>query len=289
MNPLPVISHSEVETFELCERRHYYAFGEKLRRKTLSLSLQRGILGHEVLHIYFKSLQETGDIHAANKTAMKFLSTKLNTSSREVSMELALLLDMFFNTFADTFKHWKIGFVEKEARLDFPDFQYAFTFDLGYFEQGLFKIIDWKFTYDFYDSDMQSLLPQIPRYVGALRALGQSVTKGSYGFIRYRNLKSTDPYDRFALVPVDIPNIRITNSFRDLVNTTKKILPLKKLPLPEWRDSISRTSNQLVCKSCSFKQLCTAELNGSTGKVIRNEFYEINTTYGYKEVLNGDA
>jgi hypothetical protein len=280
---LPVLSHSEADAFELCERRHYYAFGEKLARKTVSKSLQRGILGHEVLHTYFRVYQETNSLKAAAAASDRLLGSMLfEDEKRDTALELKPLLDYFFSVFEDKFAGWQIQGVEEVNRLAFPDFQFVFQVDLRYKEGGFEYILDWKFTYDFYSGDMQSLLPQVPRYTGALRALGKNIRSGRYGFIRYRNLKSTDPYDKFGIIPMDLSKARIESAFRDLILTQKKIAAKKAMPLSEWKDNVSRTANQLVCKSCSFASLCVAEANGSDGKVIRATYYK-PSEYGYSE------
>jgi CRISPR/Cas system-associated exonuclease Cas4 (RecB family) len=126
-----------------------------------------------------------------------------------------------------------------------------------------------------------ALLPQIPRYVGAARALGMSVREGMYGFIRYRKLNNES--DKYKIVPQSFTSKRVQNSFKDLINSGKEILEFKSLSLEEWKDNTSRVANNLVCKSCSFRELCVAELNGSDGKVIREVDFEVNTRYGYVE------
>jgi hypothetical protein len=56
-----IVSHSECDSITLCELRHYYAFGEKLEPIEKSYSLDRGITGHHFMHIFMKTLKETGN------------------------------------------------------------------------------------------------------------------------------------------------------------------------------------------------------------------------------------
>ena len=70
------ISNSEVSTFLQCERRHFYSFIDNggLEAKTKSMSLNRGIIGHEILAVYFKALQRGSNEKDAQVEAMKRLS-----------------------------------------------------------------------------------------------------------------------------------------------------------------------------------------------------------------------
>lgn len=274
----PIVSHSEVATFSLCQRRHFYAFGEKIVRKKKSAALNRGIEGHTIVAKIFSELQRTADINVAEKTLYDEM-TRIMKEDALLYADFMSFLPAWFEKFKRLFNSWKIEFVEHQDFLEFPEFIYAFTVDLGVWENGLLGIVDWKFVYNFYDGDMQELLPQIPRYVGALRALGHNVMKGSYGFIRYRHLKDVT-IERFTIIPISLSTKRIQNSFKDLIVTAREILKLRALPLQEWKDSVARTSNELVCNNCSYKPLCAVELNGLDGLMMRKYDYEV-TTYGY--------
>lgn len=278
---LPVLSHSEVDTFVLCERRHYYAFGEKLIRKGgQSDALFRGITGHALFASFFQELKDSFNYNSALSAMEKEAAQYLNSPNASIAIEAYRLCLEFLDYYKERIEGWRVECVEGEYRLDFPDFTYAFTVDLGVWENGL-KFLDFKFTYDFYDADALAILPQLPRYIGAARALGMNVRGGLYGFVRYRSLKG-GPENKFLIAHINLPQARIKNSFQDLVVAADRILALKALDLETWRSRISRVSNNHICRSCSFKSLCIAELNGSDGKVERLTEYEENTRYGYQ-------
>jgi hypothetical protein len=155
------------------------------------------------------------------------------------------------------------------------DYEYAFKPDLVIREAGVVTVVDYKFVYDFYDDDMLHLIPQIPRYIGALRALEIPAIGGLYFFLRYRNVKGLGEGNRFKLHPTKPSTERIKNGFRDLDLRAREILLTKRNNLQG-----TRIGNQMICKSCSFKDLCVAELNGSDGKILRATEYT-ESTYGY--------
>lgn len=283
-----LLSHSEAESFNMCERRHYYAFGERIQKRKLSTSLQRGNYGHSYMEVFFKALQQgnTWD-YALAEVAAKYQSDLVeNISDPDFCLVLQKLMPRvigFLNHYRDRILRWKIVAVEQEFRLPIGDEDtYPFKIDLVMEENAQVKIVDWKFTYDFYLPDVVKLLPQIPKYIGALRSMGYSVSDGYYGFIRYRDLKEEDPKKIFDLHPVGATKSRILRSFHDYVVTLEQVRNMRKLPLEKWELSVRRAANNMICKNCGYLFLCQAELNGSDGKMIRRQDFVPNT-YGYSE------
>src|SRR5690242_8859669 len=61
-----LISHSEVDSFVQCERKHAYAHIQKLQPKARSEGISRGNAGHKVLEVWAKGLI-AGDEDALEK------------------------------------------------------------------------------------------------------------------------------------------------------------------------------------------------------------------------------
>jgi hypothetical protein len=244
----------------------------------MSDALNRGITGHSLLKAYFSA---TGGHQARLAVMANQAVVELRSNSNPPIVAAALILAKgFVEWYEDRISGWIIETVEAEYMLDFPDFTYAFTVDACIYDtDGQKKFVDWKFTYDFYDADFMSLAPQLPRYVGAARALGLNVRDGMYGFIRYRKLNNES--DKYLLAPLRLSTPRIQNAFRDLVNASERMLDLRSLEVGEWETKVSRNANQTVCRSCPFKSLCAVEANGGDGKMERKFNYEVNTRYGY--------
>jgi hypothetical protein len=280
-----IISHSEVECFTKCARRHYYSFGEKLARKRFSDALARGIIGHDLMNTFFTTLKETHTwqlaMDAMDEATVASLITLAGAGGNvKVIHDLVRITRGWLEHFQDKITQWKILEVEQEKQLDMGDFIFAFKTDLVVNDRGYRDIIDYKFVYDFYEGDMLTLLPQIPRYTGAERAMGYPTRSGKYAFIRYRNLKSPGPDDLYRLANIDMSTPRIQNAFRDVANAAERINELKQLPLQEWEKKTTRVADVWICRACPFKDLCAAELNGSDGRLMRMTEYE-PSKYGY--------
>ncbi len=58
----------------------------------------------------------------------------------------------------------------------------------------------------------------------------------------------------------------------------------KLLPVEEWEEKCSRVLSTMVCKSCSFKHLCAADLDGQDTTLMKKVEFRGNS-YGYTEVV----
>ena len=280
-NDKPVISHSEAETFTLCERKHYYSFGEKISRTKKPDALTRGQLGHKLMQAFFTNYRDTHDFDVAFEEMVKKSAELFTADNAKNLVYLLQTIQGFFNHHRQRIERWTVVHVEETFRLELQDFIYAFTPDIIVEENGQLVVVDWKFVYDFYDQEFIDMAPQIPRYVGALRALGIHVSHGWYAFLRYRNIKEDGEGNRFKLQECKPNGARVQNSFKDLILSVKPISLQKELNLIQWKDNSRRTADQKICsKMCDFKQLCSAELNGSDGILIRQMSYE-KSDYGY--------
>lgn len=282
MTPKVTVSHSEVNSIVVCERQHYYAYGEKIAAKKKSAALERGITGHELMQTFFESFKRTGSFTSSLTDVTAEAADRMNPDNIPKIAYLISTITSFLLTHRERIEKWTLLHIEETFKLDLGYFIYAFTPDLIIKENGVIVVLDWKFVYDFYDDTMVDLSPQLPRYIGALRALDIPVARGLYAFLRYRNVKDEGEGNRFKLQDIAPTNTRINNSFTDLTLSVKPVAAKKEMSLADWSLSTRRAGNQTVCKSCDFKTLCVAELNGSDGKLIRHTQFE-RSTYGYEE------
>lgn len=56
MTSMPSVSHSEVDSYLLCRRKHYYGYGLGLERVSTSHSLATGTAGHRILEAFYGHL-----------------------------------------------------------------------------------------------------------------------------------------------------------------------------------------------------------------------------------------
>ena len=295
-----VISHSEVETYLLCEQRHFFAFGDNtfgdqvgLEPKRLSDALYRGIVGHDALSAFYQALKDGLSYDDAMKAGINRVmqwSIKENPNYTMLTDLSGRLLPRYFEYAKTKYEEgWRPEYVEHEFRLKFMvgDIEYVYPFKPDVIMRdpaGNLWVWDHKFVYNFYTQEEINLLPQIPKYIGALRALGVHIKGGYYNQIRHREVKDLSKHNRLdPFVPTDA---RVVNAFRQQIKVMIEIAGLKEGLVSQWEESLTRTLNGMVCKTCSFKHLCATTLNGQDGKIMRMAEFNPNS-YGYKVESDG--
>lgn len=274
-----LISHSEVEAFGQCEKKHDYAHIQQLQPVTSSIALARGNAGHFTFETFLKAIKDGAETIEAKKAAFRAISDSDDFEHEVITQ--AISLTMPWIDFVWPKLGWKIVDVEREYRVTIDsDLIYPFKFDaLVETKKGL-VIVDHKFVADPYAPTTMRLMPQIPRYLGALRALGIDAKSGIYNFVRTRKLN--DPMARYIQEPLEPTNFQIQNSVLELIQEMRKIDALEKLPLEE-RPIAVRTVNKMNCDHCGFAELCALELEGRNSDIMRRTDYMPNT-YGYKDI-----
>jgi hypothetical protein len=290
---MPSVSHSEVDSYLLCRRKHYYGYGLSLERVSTSHSLAMGTAGHKILEAFYNHILAAGELPQEQKAAFDTALDVAKETYAEVVKEgyedatnKAPLEDMLFHPewgyFANEFmvnNGWRILAVEQEFNLLYDEeteSRYPFVVDMVVQDpEGRYVVIDHKFVYDFYTAEQTDLQPQIPKYIGALRAMNYPVEYGSYNMIRTRKLKAptTDSMQYFMILK---PNTdRVLNTFMEQLGVAAEIQQLKELPIEEQSKRAYRTANKMVCQSCSFRDICSTELMGGNTELMLKTEYKI--------------
>jgi len=290
---MPSVSHSEVDNYLLCRRKHYYGYGLSLERVNKSASLATGTAGHRVLEAFYRHLLELAS-DAAGQLERFDLGLKkaeeeydaIIAEGYEEPSNRAQLHDVLFNQdwgyFANEFlvrNGWTILAVEQEFSLMYDEeteSTYPFVVDMVVKDpEGVYVVIDHKFVYDFYTPAQTDLQPQIPKYIGALRALDYEIGYGAYNMLRTRKLKEPAP-DSMNYFMILKPNAeRVLNTFMEQIGVAAEIQALKELSLEEQESRAYRTANKMVCQSCSFKDICSTELIGGNVELMKKTEYKI--------------
>lgn len=259
----PIVSHSMAEALASCRRKAYYAHVLKLQSTKQSSGLTNGNNGHKFMDVFFTNIMN-GKTTAESQTAAMtaYMGIKPTPSMEILNKCLKWVAQVW-----PRFQHWKIVATEQTYWLQIGNKWFPYTADLLIEDRGVLKIVDHKFLYDPYSKEVMELLPQIPKYIGAMRAMGTPVQEGLYNIIRTRK---TD-IDEFLQVPIVPTTERIKNSMRDQIELSTEMIE---------GFAPTRTANKMNCDHCSFKDLCIADLNGEKTKVIIDHYYEPNT-YGY--------
>jgi PD-(D/E)XK nuclease superfamily len=309
---MQVISHSEVDSFLSCERKHWYAFGHPievsdvlshgLEPKSHANGLFKGIRGHEALAAYYKYLMPISiervptaqNMEEAQNKAMECLTIAMseNPERLELLANLVVILRAYFDYYHDDDRlNWKYLSVEDEYRVDLSEeVQNPFRPDLIRMSRrtGKIEVVDHKFLANLYGGDEIGILPQLPKYVGYLRKLGYDVHDAVYNLISNRVLV-TKPYvgntTTMRRVNMNLTRERIDRSIKEQTEITYRIAEYKNDP--NWEDRVLRTANSFNCRSCAFLALCTADLNGEDTSVAVKYDFRPNS-YGYAEAPADD-
>ena len=275
---MSTVSHSEVEQYLRCERAHYYAYGKEITSIFPGVALRRGKMGHEILEHFHKALLKGQSYEDAFKVAWNFATELL------IHDDNAELLNTVLPTMKWYMKEWfpKSGFtvlaVEAEFKLPVSDdLTMPFVTDLLVRDRwGKIILLDMKFVYDFYSEKAFSIMPQLPKYAGGLRALGYPVDSVGYMMFRYRNnAKAASVADRFQYEVIQTTDSRVSRTFTEQVVASERILELKKKPLEEWEASSLRCMNSKICDSCQFYHLCMTDLSDpEQSEIVEQAYYE---------------
>jgi hypothetical protein len=275
----PTVSQSEVDTFLKCDRAHYYGYGLKVQLRTQSDPLTRGTIGHQALEIYFCVLMEGFSVEDA-KTAVTNFMVKQFTEHPEHSVllnEIIQTLSYFYQ--ADPFAGWKVIAVEQEYVLPITtELSFPFIVDLVIQDlYGYIWIIDHKWVFDFISDDDAALMPQLVKYMGAMRALGYRVDKIGFNQLRHRNQKVMNTDTKHRITEVIYTETGMKQMFVEQQITADKIQQIKKMPLAEWSAKAMRSAGKYTCKNCFWRTLCIAELNDQSPQLVLDSEYMAKT------------
>ncbi len=278
---MPSVSHSEVDSYLLCRRKHYYGYTLSLQRVQESAALAMGSAGHKVLEVFYTAIVRGDSFDEALEEA-KIVADELR---QQVSIPanraniFDTLFDIYFPNEPLVKEGWEILAVEKQFNLEYDpetQAQYPFVVDvIAKSPEGKVVVIDHKFVYDFYNYEASIMQPQIPKYVGALRALNYKIDHGAYNMIRTRKLKESTAEGMISWLDVKPEPARVQQVFKEQIAVASDIMAIKNLS-PEMQDAHAyRVANKMVCQSCSFLDICRTELSGGNSKLMIETEYKI--------------
>ena len=290
---MPSVSHSEAETYNECKRKHHYAYTRSLEPVSMPLGMEYGTAGHRMLEAYYGTLLKLGGqnklkqrrshregVLAAMREYDKLL--KEGWQQPESRYDLKDLVTRYLASEPFVKRGWKVLATEQRYAVEYDDEQhlsYPFVVDVWMEDPtGKTVVVDHKFLSEFYTPQDIKHLPQIPKYIGALRGLNHKVDYGVYNMLRTYNFKSIATDSQLFRIERDTPNgIRIQRVFQDQVELARQIQSLKALSLEEQDRQAIRTGFKNTCKSCWFSGLCEAELVGAPTKLMLRTEYRQRT------------
>lgn len=294
------VSHSRVEAYQSCKRKEFYSYSRKLQRKQTSLALSLGTTIHSCLQVLYSHVLAAGPNldrqRAAYPEAVKLLweyvedlyrdgweDSEKRATLREI-LEGYLRREPFIDREWDSdTRQWLILAVEKEFNFEYdPETkaQYPFVVDLiAKAPNGRLIVVDHKGLFDFYNEEDAELKPQIPKYIGALRALGYKIHSGMYNMLRTRpapKTKKRTAKEWADTLPVEATAPRIMRTMEEQITNAYELTVLDELA-PEDRDrlAVRTAAGTDTCKRmCDFRDLCTAELSGRNTVIMLRSQYQ---------------
>lgn len=278
---MPSVSHSEVDSYLLCRRKHYYGYTKSLQRVRESAALAMGSAGHKVLEEFYTAIVRGDNFDEALEEA-KFTADELRQQV-DIPANRANIFDVLFDFYFPNEPFVKEGYeilaVEKEFNLKYDeenDLSYPFVVDLIVkAPDGKTVVVDHKFVYDFYNYEASIMQPQIPKYIGALRALNYKIDHGMYNMIRTRKLKEPDFASMCQRLDVKPEPERVRQVFTEQIAVASEIQYIKNMPEELQAAQAFRVANKMVCQSCSFLDVCRTELSGGNVKLMIQTEYKI--------------
>jgi CRISPR/Cas system-associated exonuclease Cas4 (RecB family) len=286
-----IISNTEITSYNICKRQHWYRFQRRLEPpfKKLSRAIRRGLYGHEALEVFYKAIQAEASWDDAKQVSLSFLDELLvktitedprNTDDQEMIIDVKSRLDAYFEFYRDKDKFEVIS-VEKVYRAEItPSIWYGMKADLVIMllngvNRGRKVLWDHKFVYNFKSQIDLNLDAQQPKYIRTIGASGINIRQGVFNQIRTRPIKNPTAQDLFARTDASTSKAEIENIWEEQAATAVEIV---ENPAPP-----RRTTHQIVCRSCAFNELCKLELRGedSTSFIIAN-FQP--SSYGYTDI-----
>jgi CRISPR/Cas system-associated exonuclease Cas4 (RecB family) len=255
------VSHSEVEQYLRCNRAHYYSYGLGITSRHTGDALKRGTAGHKIVEAgvnAYAAGDKMWDAMQAEYQRQIMVDPELITLIDDVIKPLRYFADEWFPA-----QEFVVISVEKEMVLPISDeLEMPFVTDYALQDRwGSVRVFDAKFQYDFFSAKHLAMLPQLPKYAGAMQLLGVPVNGVGYLQFRYRGRKDDTGADRFRVTNLPITSARIQQTFKEQVMVADRIQEVKQQDLYTWSQNAPRVFNNKVCESCQFFSLCSTELN----------------------------
>lgn len=283
------VSHSEVDSYLLCRRKHYYGYTRSLQRVQESAALAMGSAGHKVLEVFYAEILKAGNTHKEQLAAWDSALVVATATIKELRAEVSIpanrasifdtLEGLYFPSEPLVKEGWVIMGVEQSFSLEYDEenhSQYPFVVDIiAKSPMGKIVVIDHKFVYDFYTYEASLMQPQIPKYVGALRALNYTIDHGAYNMIRTRKLKEPDFASMVQWLDVKPESHRVKQVFTEQILVATDIAAIKEQEPAKQDAHAYRVANKMVCQSCSFLDICRTELAGGNSELMIKTEYKI--------------
>lgn len=310
------VSHSEVESYLLCRRKHHYGYERSLAPKVEGTALAFGSAGHSVLEAFYKTIVEAGTTYRAQKKAVPAALAAATTKYHELVAAgfqepdpvdgkdtlWRILFNRYFPNEELTAKGWVIIASERDLILKYDDDrEFPFIADIVAKDpDGKTVVVDFKFLGRFYTEANIETMTQLPKYIGALRALGDRIDYGAYlmfnktRIIGKRSAAQPDgagpTIEQSQRMSVVRPNsTKVTSVFIEHTIVAEEILERKQMDESTQDATAYRVGYKELCGYCDFRELCLTEQEGGNTKLLLQSAYRVRERKEFAaEATNAD-
>lgn len=280
------ISHSEVETYNTCERKHFYQYAEKLEPLRESRALVVGTLFHEYCEKYFKcvqSLQESGQFSYEEKEKL-VTQISLEFAEKEDDIETFTILKNYLRL--QVLDSFRVMSVEQHFVCEIsPGVDLSFKVDLIVQDNsGRFIIVDHKTVQNPFKDYELKIKPQLVLYLVALLKGGYPVDGVAYSQIKKKPAKTDTDADIYVYKELEVTEKRKETAQRELVNVAKRIGQRRSNP-EFWEQNTTRNTGN--CTYCIFRDLCSADNMGKDNEALalRTMNFKVSTRGSSTDVI----
>lgn len=299
---MPIVSNSDIETYQKCERMYYYSRVMRLRPKNLSVWLKRGTFGHTCMEEGFKVILAGGSVtDACEAVATGPLQELLESGDPDAPemMKVYRHVTAFINFTERDDVHWRPVALEdtgmwnlssgrqfhKDGSTDFDDdLVFAYTPDLIIeFTNGLYKgqhaVLDYKFIGQYMSEVAINMAQQIPKYIIYRNKTHTDfkIRRGAFVQLNTRADATATGHKLFLIKWVEPNKHRLERIEYENEKWVERVVAARS-NAPE---DFLRTVNKDVCDKCFFgRDLCPAEFDGKPiEKILEREY--VRNEYGY--------
>jgi len=298
---MTIVSNSDIETSQKCERMFYYSRIMNIRPKNLPPALKRGSFGHKMMEAGFEAIINGGGLQEASEAAAVVLQQLMNSGDPDVAEMMGVFRHVCaFFEYATSDKcvwfpvaledkgMWNIT-QNRPMESDDPesDLIFGYTPDLIVeFRSGLYKgqhaVLDYKFLGQYMKEAALTMSQQIPKYI-----IYRNLTKTDYKIRRgaFIQLNTRAKPDEGGHKLFLIKWLEPTKTDLETIKYENEILVGRIAKLYEDPDYVfTRTANKDVCNWCFFSgDLCPMQRAGKkVDNILKNNY--IPNDYGYNNV-----
>lgn len=286
-------SNSETNSFLSCQRKHYWAYRERIVPDGgSSKALTRGIVGHECLENYYIGKQKGWKASTIKRKMLEPLKqARLDFPDFEDEwVKLDQILPVYMMHYWD--EPFKVLHVESQFETDLPGCTdlYGLRLDLvvegtdGKYK-GQVGIIDHKFVYQWMTTKVLKMNTQMPKYAASMRALGYPIKFALLSQIKHATSKKVGyTSESFRRSPVELKRQRMAYIVNEHVKVSNQISELSELT--EEEHFAKATSNTGIdgCNKCAYSPLCNLIWDGQPTERTKLSLYVSNDyVKGYED------